>query len=145
MTYTPVTHHAVAFLQAHPEYHALSPRKMAALPDVPKYSRATWDKARKLLKLPPISKLGMKYQTKTRKQERKAADALYPVEQRIVIDTLALKIVFHGENGYKVNEKRDSKALAASMRLFRRAKFVTREHNVETGIIVMTLEGSVAA
>lgn len=138
-TTKPITHECVTYLQAHPELHLVSGRKLAALVTEPRCSFTTWDKARGLLNLPALSRWGMKY-NKTPKQERKAAFALYPNTHKIVVDTERLKIVFHGDNGFKVSEKRTKKALAASLRLFKLAQFETKEHNTETGIMILTLK-----
>lgn len=129
---------AMAFLQANPDMHQYGSKRLSAMVTEPKCCPTTWKKARKRLDIPDAPRYRKAPQT--RKQQRKAADATYWNTHKIVIDTQAMKIIFHGENGYKVTKKQDSKAISASLRLFRWAKFVTREHNTETGIIVMTLE-----
>ena len=138
-TTKPISHECVAYLQAHPELHHFSGRYLAATVSEPSCCFTTWDKARRLLNLPVLSRWGMKYQ-KSPQQQRKAAFALYPNTHKIVVDTERLKIVFHGEGGFKTAEKRTKKALAASLRLFKLAKFETREHNTETGIMILTLK-----
>jgi len=130
---------AIDFLNNNPEWRTISPKRLARLVNDPKCSYATWKKARKALNLPPIERIGMSY-AKTPKQQRKAAFALYPNTHKIVVDTERLKIVFHGDNGFKVSEKRTKKALAASLRLFKLAQFETKEHNTETGIMILTLK-----
>lgn len=136
----PILKNAVIdYLRQHSELHTLSARQLARVVSEPKAGYQTWYAARKALELPPLSRWGMSY-TKTPKQERKAAGALYPNTHKIVVDTENLKIVFHGDGGYKVSIKPSKKALAASLRLFRLAKFETREHNTETGIMVLTLK-----
>lgn len=137
----PVLKNAVIdYLRQHTELHTLSARQLARVVSEPKAGYQTWYAARKALELPPIPRTGLKYEVKTRQHERKAADALYPNTHKIVIDTEKLKIVFHGDGGYKVSVKPSKRALAASLRLFRLAKFETREHNTETGIMVLTLK-----
>ena len=147
-TTRPIVHECIAFLRAHPEYQLASGRSLAREISEPSCSNSTWDKARTALSLPPISRAGMvyhKYMTtaKTRKQERKAAFAIYPNTHKIVLDTQRLKIVFYGEGGFKVSEKKTAKAFFASLRLFKLARFELRESNIETGIIVMTLKAEV--
>lgn len=127
---------AIEFLRTHPEYHRYGGKKLAELVTEPKCCYTTWKKARKALSLPPVDG----YANRTRKQQRKAAFALYPNTHKIVIDTKSLKVVFHGEGGFKVAEKPNKKALSASLRLFRLAKFETRDHDTESGIMVLTLE-----
>lgn len=133
---------AIAYLREHSELHTLSARKLANAVAEPKAHYQTWQAARKALELPPIKRLGATYQTKTRKQERKAAFAVYPNTHKIIVDTEHLKVIFHGEGGFKTSQKTSKKALAASLRLFRLAKFVTRNHDTESGIMVLTLEAA---
>jgi len=134
----PVLKNAVIdYLRAHSELHTLSARQLAHEVSEPRAGYQTWYAARKALELPPVRRSTY---TKSPKTARKAANALYPNTHKIVVDTEHLKIVFHGEGGYKVSKKANKKALAASLRLFRLAKFETRSHDLETGIMIMTLK-----
>lgn len=138
-TTRPVIKDCIAYLQAHPELHTVSSRNLARQISEPKCGYTTWARARTALSLPTLSRWGVRY-TKSPKQERKAAFAIYPNTHKIVVDTEHLKIVFHGDNGFKIAEKASKKALSASLRLFRLAKFETRSHDLETGIMVLTLK-----
>lgn len=150
MNNQPILRNAVIdYLRTHTELHTLSARQLAREVSEPKAGYQTWYAARKALSLPTLSRWGVRY-NKSPKQERKAAFALFPNTHKIVVDTEHLKIVFHGEGGFKTAEKASKKALSASLRLFRLAKFETRSHDLETGIMVLTLkaealEGRVAA
>lgn len=127
---------AIEFLKANPQYSNYGPKRLRQIDDAPVCGVKTWERAREELGLPRCKPANRH----TPKQQRKAAFALYPNTHKIVVDTTNLKIVFHGDNGFKVAEKGSKKALAASLRLFRLAKFETREHNTETGIMILTLK-----
>ena len=95
---------AMDYLKANPDMQRYGGKSLAQIVDDPKCSFSTWKKARKLMNLPPVPRFGMTY-AKTRQQERKAAFAIYPNTHKIVVDTQRMKIVFHGEGGFKTAEK----------------------------------------
>ncbi len=134
----PILKNAVIdYLRAHPYLHTLSARQLAHDVSDPAAGYQTWYAARKALELPPVRRSTY---NKSPKTARKAAFAMYPNTHKIVVDTANWKVIFHGDNGFKVSEKPSAKALAASLRLFRLAKFETRSHDLETGIMILTLK-----
>jgi len=132
---------AIAYLKANPQLHNLGSKRLAVEVTDLRVGVKTWQRARNELNLPALPPGGVtRFTKRTGKQERKAAFAVYPNTHKIVVDLVHLKIIFHGDNGFKISEKKTRQALAASLRLFRLAKFETREYNLETGIIIMTLK-----
>jgi hypothetical protein len=137
---------AIAYLQANPDMQINGAKRLAKMVNEPLCKPTTWKRARIALGLPalPPGGVGRTPRKRSRKQERKAAFALYPNTYKIVVDTEARKIIFYGEGGFKVSEKRTKKAVSASLRLFRLAQFETKEHDTETGIMILTLKPEAA-
>ena len=130
----------IEYLRIHPELHTLSARQLARQVVEPRAGYQTWYAARKALELPPVGRVGLKYETKTRKQAVRTPAVLYPNTHQIVIDVPALTVTFHGDGGCRVVTKRDRKALAMSATLALVAGFIPTEYNRGTSIIVLTLK-----